>query len=116
MVRRRIRGPRTATLVRLALGAYLANCALGTAVQTRVLDTRAHRWVHHLLYIVTSSLTAAALAAAWRRRAPQAVVLTPAVVPLWFLARVGHRRHLAVALSAAPFYAAASLIEPGRGS
>jgi hypothetical protein len=46
-----------------AAAVYGANCALGTAVATKVIDTSNFRWVHHALYIATCTATAAAASA-----------------------------------------------------
>ena len=46
-------------LLTAAATSYLANCALGVAVATRVLDTSGFRWVHHAVYVATAVLTAA---------------------------------------------------------
>jgi hypothetical protein len=47
-------------LVTAAATSYAANCALGASVAAGLLDTRGHRWLHHALYVVTSTLTGAA--------------------------------------------------------
>lgn len=96
-------------LLRAAGGSYLASCALGAGVATGVLRTGRARWVHHALYVSTSTLTALALAAAGRERARSGWWLLPVVVPLAVVPYAGTRswRHTAVAASAAPFYAAA---------
>ena len=97
------------TLVTAAAAAYAANCALGTSVAARWVDTSNVRWIHHGLYITTSAVTAAACVAAVRERSPVAAVLAPAVVPLFLLQRHGARplqRHTRDALAAAPCYAA----------
>jgi hypothetical protein len=92
---------------------YAANCALGTAVATRLIDTRRIRWVHHAVYISTVTLAAAAASSAvWaapRRRATMsAVALAPAAVPLALIPYIGAKSsgHIVTALSAAPFFAA----------
>jgi len=104
---------RTTPLVAAAAAAYAANCALGAAVALKLIDTRDIRWVHHALYLTTSTLTAIALSSAlWgrpRRTSRRAsAVLAPAVVPLIVIPYAGTHtgRHPAVALSAAPFFAA----------
>jgi hypothetical protein len=101
--------PPSRALVAVATGAYLANAALGTAVQTRMLDTSRHRWTHHALYIVTSTLTVAAIVGALGRRSPRGLVLAPALLPLAVLPHVGHGAHASTALAAAPWYAGALL-------
>jgi hypothetical protein len=101
--------PSSRALVAAAATAYLANVALGTAVQTRVVDTSRHRWTHHALYVVTSTLTVAAIAVGVRRGSPRALLLAPALVPLALLPRVGHDAHALTGLAAAPWYAGAIL-------
>ncbi|MFJ4223910.1 hypothetical protein [Microbacterium sp. NPDC089695] len=93
--------------------AYGANAALGTAVATRVVDTRNFRWVHHALYIATCALTVAAVSAAvWARprRASRraAASLAPSLAPLAAIPYLGThtRRHPLTALAAAPFVVA----------
>jgi hypothetical protein len=100
-------------LVRLAAGSYLASCALGTGVATGRLRTGRARWVHHALYVTTASLTGVALAAAALRRDRAGWWLLPAVLPLAVVPYAGTRsnRHVLVAASAAPFYAAAVVAE-----
>jgi len=98
----------------LAAGAaYAANCALGSAVALRLIDTRGFRWFHHALYITTCTTAAAAFSAAWwgrprpaSRRA--AVALAPAALLLAAIPFLGthSRRHPIVALAAAPFIVA----------
>lgn len=107
---------RTTSLFAAAAAAYAANCALGASVALKLIDTRNVRWVHHALYLTTSTLTAVALSSAlWgrprttSRRASAA--LAPAVVPLIVTPYAGTHtgRHPAVALSAAPFFAAGAV-------
>lgn len=99
----------TRPLLRAAGGSYLASCALGTAVATGTLRTGRGRWVHHALFVVTSTLTALALAATAREGRRAGWWLLPAAVPLAVVPFAGtrSRRHVLVAVSAAPFYAAA---------
>jgi hypothetical protein len=96
-------------LLRAAGVSYLASCALGTGVATGLFRTGRARWVHHALYISTASLTGLALAAAVAGRRRAGWWLLPAVVPLAVVPYAGtrSRRHVIVAVSAAPFYAAA---------
>jgi len=100
-------------LVRAAGASYLASCALGTGVATGVLRTGSARWVHHALYVSTAGLTGVALAAAGLGRRRSGWWLLPAVVPLAVVPYAGtrSRRHVLVAASAAPFYAAALAAE-----
>jgi hypothetical protein len=108
--------PSPRVLVAAAAGAYLANVALGTAVQTRVLDTSAHRWVHHALYIVTSTATVAAIVGAFAQRSPRGWLLTPALIPLALLPRIGHDAHALTGIAAAPWYAGALLAPASIGA
>jgi hypothetical protein len=103
--------PTARALVAGATVAYLANVALGTAVQTRIVDTSRHRWTHHALYIVTSTLTVAAITGAFAQRSPRGWVLAPALLPLALLPHVGHRAHAVTGLAAAPWYAGALLAD-----
>ena len=105
--------PSPRALVAAAAGAYLANVALGTAVQARLIDTSRYRWIHHALYIVTSTLTVAAIAGSFARRSPRGWLLAPVLVPLALLPRVGHDAHALTGLAAAPWYAGA-LLGPAR--
>lgn len=95
----------------VAASCYALNCALGTAVAARFVDTSGIRWVHHLLYVCTCAATATAVVLAMPRgydRRP-ALALAPAAVPLAVIPYAGTRgrRHPLVALAAAPFYVAA---------
>lgn len=113
-------GPRrtnAAPLFVAAATAYGANCALGTAVAARVVDTRNFRWLHHLLYIATCLTTGLALSAAlWGRPRRQsrraALALLPVAAPLAAIPYLGThgRRHPVVALTAAPFIIAGLLL------
>ncbi|WP_375387014.1 hypothetical protein [uncultured Amnibacterium sp.] len=103
--------PAARALVAAATGAYVANVLLGTAVQTRLIDTSRHRWTHHALYIVTSTLTVAAVAGGIALRSPRALLLAPALLPLALLPRVGHQAHAVTGLAAAPWYAGALLAD-----
>jgi hypothetical protein len=107
---------RSAPLFAAATVSYAANCALGASVSLRLIDTRNVRWVHHALYLATFALATGAMSsAAWGtpRRASRraAALLAPAAVPLALIPYAGThtRRHPLVALSAAPFFAAALL-------
>ena len=97
------------TLVTASAGAYTVNCALGASVAARWVDTSNVRWVHHGLYVITSTVTAVAWVTAMRERSPVAAALAPTLVPLFLLQRHGARpleRHTRNALAAAPCYAA----------
>ena len=102
-----------APLFTAAAAGYAANCALGTAVATKLIDTSRFRWVHHALYIVTCVTAAIAVSTAWwgrpaRRDLLAGLLLVPAAVPLAVIPYAGthRRRHPLVALAAAPFFAA----------
>ncbi len=105
--------PATHGAVSAAAASYAANAALGTAVLLGLVDTSRVGWVHHLLYGVTCLTTAAAMlaAAADPHGRRTCAALAPAVLPLAVIPFAGThgRRHPAVALAAAPFYAAALL-------
>lgn len=104
-----------ALLFTAATGSYLANCALGAAVATRVVDTHDVRWVHHALYISTSTLAAVAATSLVWSPSPAGWWLLPAAVPLAVIPRISTRSrgHVLAALSAAPFFAA-SVIKAWR--
>lgn len=87
---------------------YAANCALGTAVAARLIDTKRFRWVHHALYIATVSTTIVALVTGIRSDRRAALALSPSLVPLAIIPYAGTRtrRHPAIALAAAPFIVA----------
>jgi hypothetical protein len=110
-MRQRTRRSSAAPLFVAAAVAYTANVGLGTAVATKLIDTRNFRWVHHALYIATCVTTAAAavIALFWARprRASRraALVLLPAAAPLAAIpsVRTHSRRHPLTALTAAPF-------------
>ena len=96
--------------------ACLLATALGASVALRLVDTRDFRWVHHALYIATFALSAAAFSSAWWGRprdaaGAAAATLAPAFVPLAVIPYAGThtRRHPLIALTAAPFIAAAAI-------
>ncbi len=99
---------RPAVLFTAASTSYLANCALGLGVATRAIRTGRAHWVHHALYIATSTLAAAAASSLLWSRNRAGWYLLPAAVPLTVIPRTRGRspRHVALALSAAPFFAA----------
>lgn len=104
-----------AVLFTAATTSYAANCALGAGVATGRLNTGNAHWLHHALYVCTITLAAAAVSSlAWSgNRAGWA--LLPAAVPLAIIPYAGSRskRHVLVALTAAPFFVA-SLIKAWR--
>jgi hypothetical protein len=96
------------------------NCAIGIGAATRILPPRPELRLHHRAYVLTSALTAVALSTplwAGRRTASRgpavraALELLPALIPLAALPLVGTRtrRHPAVALTAAPWFAWSTL-------
>jgi hypothetical protein len=99
-------------LIGVATGAYLLNCAWGTAVATGLIRTRRLRIVHHGLFVATASATGVALAAplVWRHALP-VLFLAPAIAPLAAAPRISARSsaHWRVALAAAPSYLGAVL-------
>lgn len=102
-----------APLFAAAALSYVANCALGTAVALKLVDTRGFRWVHHALYITTCAAFVTAVSTV-RWSGPRnsndraALMLMPAAVPLTAIAfvKTRNRWHPLVALAAAPFIAA----------
>ncbi|WP_246595415.1 hypothetical protein [Actinoplanes auranticolor] len=109
---RRRRARMALPLITAAGVSYASNAAFGAAVAVGAVDNRRIRWVHHALYIVTSSLTTVALAASAIERRAAGLALLPAVGPLIVLPYAGGqlRRHAAVAGSAAPAYATALVL------
>ncbi|WP_440695308.1 hypothetical protein [Clavibacter nebraskensis] len=112
--RTRAGSPATRIAFAAASAAYLVNCAIGIGAATRILPPRPELRLHHRAYVVTSALTAVALGAALWAPAPgraaarrAALRLAPALIPLAALPAAGTRtrRHPAVALTAAPWYA-----------
>ena len=112
MGHRRSNTPMVVTLVTAATVSYLSNGAFGAAVAVGAINNRRIRWVHHALYVMTSSLTTVAIAAGAIERRAAGFALLPAAVPLIALPRAGGelRRHAAVAGSAAPAYAIALVL------
>jgi len=104
-----------AILFTVATGSYAANCAVGAGVATRVLDTKNVHWVHHTLYVCTATLAGAAASSLLWSPCKAGWALLPAAVPLAMIPRISShsRRHIGVALSAAPFFTA-SLIQAWR--
>ena len=104
-----------AILFTVATASYAANCAVGAGVATRVLDTTNAHWVHHALYICTSTLATVAASSLLWSPCKAGWALLPAAVPLALIPRISSdsRHHIGVALSAAPFFAA-SLIKAWR--
>ncbi|MEX5295916.1 hypothetical protein QYM41_11625 [Kocuria sp. CPCC 205268] len=113
----RAAGSSPAPWIGLAGGCWAANAVLGASVGAGLVHTGRFRWIHHALYIATTTTTAlATVRAACSATAPgraAARALAPALLPLAALPHLGTpaqghpRRHALAALSAAPFYAAA---------
>ncbi|WP_227497096.1 hypothetical protein [Planctomonas psychrotolerans] len=89
-----------------ASSAYLGNVVLGSGVKLRLFSTRSFRWVHHAVYITTCVLGAAAVSSLLWSEDVAGWVLLPAAIPLAALpyAASRSRRHVVVALLAAPFF------------
>lgn len=102
------RDRRPAFLFTAASISYVANCALGAAVATRLVDTRRAHWVHHALYTCTSTLAGAAVSSLVWSSSRAGWWLLPAAVPLGLIPRVSARTptHVGLAVSAAPFFVA----------
>ena len=99
-------------LVTAAALSYAGNAAFGTAVAVGAIDNGRIGWVHHALYVVTSSLTAVALVAAVAEHRAAGLALLPAAGPLLALPYAGGslRRHALLAGSAAPAYVIAVVL------
>lgn len=110
-------GPPPGPWIGLASACWAANAALGASVGAGLVHTGRFRWIHHALYIATTTTTALATVVSARSsrdcRRAAARALAPALLPLAALPHVGTpaqghpRRHTLAALSAAPFYATA---------
>lgn len=90
-----------------AATSYVANCALGAGVATRLISTQSFHWVHHALYVCTSGLAGVATSSLLWSPNRAGWWLLPVAVPLAVIPRISARspRHMAVALSMAPFFA-----------
>ena len=99
-------------LVTAAAVSYAGNAAFGTAVAVGAIDNARIRWVHHALYVVTSSLTAVAVVAGVVERRAAGLALLPAAGPLLALPYAGGslRRHAVLAGSAAPAFVTAVVL------
>ena len=100
-----------AILFTAAAVSYAANCALGAGVATKVVHTGRAHWVHHALYICTSTLAGAAASSLFWSTSRAGWLLLPAGVPLALIPQISShsRRHILVALTAAPFFAASTI-------
>ena len=105
-------GRSASVLITAAAVSYASNAAFGVAVAVGAIDNGRIRWVHHALYVATSSLTTVALAACVIERRAAGLALLPAVGPLIALPFGGGqvRRHAALAGSAAPAFATALVL------
>jgi hypothetical protein len=101
-----------AILFTAAAASYVANCAVGAGAATRMLDTSGCRWVHHALYVCTSTLAGVAASSLLWSTSRAGWALLPAAAPLVLIPRVSthSRRHYAVALSAAPFFISSTVV------
>lgn len=99
---------------------YFANVALGSGVALRLFSTGSFRWIHHAVYIGTCLLGAAAVSTLLWTDSDAGWILLPAVLPLAALPFAGSgssaalgfasRRHVVVALLAAPFFVASMIV------
>ena len=96
-------------LVTAAGAVYGSTALLGVGLATGAWRNRRHRWIHHAGYVSAVALTASAVALDLRRDRTRAALAAIALVPLAALPRIPTRtrRHPIVALSAAPWLAAA---------
>ena len=103
---------RAATLITAAAVSYAGNAAFGAAVAVGAIDNGRIRWIHHALYIATTSLTTVAFAVGAIERRPAGFALLPAFGPLIALPYAGGRlrRHAVLAGSAAPAFATALVL------
>ncbi|MFD5214191.1 hypothetical protein [Microbacterium sp. NPDC058345] len=110
--RGRLQHPLTRRLTAAALASYTVNTAYGAAVAAGALGTRRIRWLHHALFVVTSTLTALALLAAAIERRRAGFALLPAAAQLIALPATagGTRRHATTALRAAPWFLIAAVM------
>ncbi|AYG02731.1 hypothetical protein [Gryllotalpicola protaetiae] len=90
---------------------YASSITLGLLVARRRVDSSAFHWLHHVLYIATFVLAAAAIAAGLWRVPPVGWILLPVVVPFALIPFVGTRgpQHPITGLVPAPFYIAAAV-------
>ncbi|MFD5225962.1 hypothetical protein ACFWHT_10120 [Microbacterium sp. NPDC058342] len=102
----------TGGIVPLACLSWVINAAYGALIATGAVRRRRTRWVHHALFIATSTLTGLSLLAALVERRDVAVVLLPAAAAMAAMpaTRGGTAQHTALALSAAPWYASAVMM------
>ena len=90
----------------------VANLLLGFAVQQRVVDTSAVRWVHHGLFFLVAASATAAVALGLLTRTWGVLALVPALGAWVVLPRTtgGTTRHRRLALGVMPFYALALVL------
>ncbi len=100
-----------AMLFTAATTCYAANCALGVGVATRLVDTTRVHWLHHALYATTATMAGAAASSLLWSENTAGWALLPAAVPMALIPYVStkSRRHMFLALSAAPFFAASAI-------
>ena len=92
----------------LAAALFLANFALGVAVQTRLVNTKPFRWLHHALFFLVFVSTAVTALAGFVYGAPYRWPLLAGLVLFAVLpyVRAGSFGHVALACCALIFYAA----------
>lgn len=110
--RRDSHAPLTASLSSAALASFVVNAGYGTAVAAGVFGTTRMRWVHHALFILTSTLTGLTLLTSVIERRSAGLALAPAAVALVAMpsTRGGSARHIAVAASALPSFLITALL------
>ena len=106
------RAPLTASLASAALTSFIVNSGYGAAVAAGVFGTARMRWVHHTLFILTSTLTGLTLLTSLVERRGSGLALAPAAAALVAMpsTRGGSARHIAVAASALPSFVIAALL------
>lgn len=106
------RAPLTASLASAALAGFIVNAGYGTAVAAGLFGTARMRWVHHALFILTSTLTGMTLLASLVKRRGMGCALVPAAAALIAMpsTRGGSPRHIALAASAFPSFLITALL------
>lgn len=110
--RRDSRAPLIASLSSAALASFIVNTGYGTAVAAGVFGTARMRWLHHALFILTSTLTGLTLLTCVLGRRRAVLALAPAAAALVAMpsTRGGSARHIALAASALPSFAITALL------
>ena len=91
----------------VAVALFLANFALGVAVQVGFVDTKPFRWLHHALFFAAFASAALAAGVGFLQGAPYRWVLLPVLALFAVLPRVraGTPGHATLAGGALIFYA-----------